>query len=1377
MNLLRFQLLLIFLLGSLFPLKVIGQDIRFKHLTINDGLSQNAILSMVQDKEGFMWFGTKDGLNKYDGYKFTVFQNEPGNPESISSNYINELFTDRSGKIWIGTDNGIVNIFSKTTNTFQRIALPLALSESYNNQEITTITQDKFGTIWVGTNGNGFFKIPLKNNNPDKNSIKQFDLSFKQNTEHLNKINVLHTDAQGIVWVGSENGLYRMDSQSEKVTPFYLNIKHPNAPGAKDDFLISSIATADENHLWLGTISGLIYFNTQNFSYQSYLHNLSVFRYGWGQIYQIATDKKGDLWLATPDELMHFDSQSKKYKSIKHDPLQTETISYNNIRSVCIDKTGIVWVGTTGMGIDFYDPKVNQFALVRRKATSNSRISGFSIRSIIEQDDRYVWIGSNVLYRWDRKNNELKSYETTSYRPNDFGNTGVWSMIQSKDNRLWYATIEGLFMYDPKTEKSIHYSFDSKNKNGIPTKDITSVFEDKKGEIWITSSNCLSKMVDVKKGVFKHFPYQSNSGLNIMSRTAIYDDGKGALYIGSKNGLVVFNIQKQTYHTFQNIPEVTNSLSNNSVNSICADIENPNRYLWIGTSGGLNLFDIQAKTFKHYTQKDGLPNNVIYGILTDSHHNLWMSTNKGLSKFNLKTKRFRNYDVADGLQSNEFNTGAFFKSKKGELFFGGIKGMNYFFPEQIKDNPFEPQIRIAELKVFRKSTTKNKGIEINTLQVNSLEKITFTHRDEMIVFDFAALDFSAPEKNKYAYQLENFNEDWIYTDNSRTATYNNLPPGHYTLKVKGSNNDGVWNEKGISIPIQVLPHWSATWWAYSIYILLFLFLLYWIRKYEMKRIQMKNDLELEHKEIETLKVLDQLKSRFFTNISHEFRTPLTLIRGNAEKLLSEFTSNSFRQEVEMIDEQAKTLLKLINELLDISKLEAGKMTLNLSQQNIVLYLKNLFYSVESVAASKKINLNFISDEEDIQVVFDQDKMEKIMMNMISNALKFTPEIGEITLTARKIGTKISICICDSGIGIAEDDLPNIFNRFYQIDNSDTRLYEGTGIGLALVKELIELHEGTIKVFRNSELSGLEGTTFLIEMPIGDVQEIIPAKPSIEFVSIKDKLNIPPKRKQKQVSDFHFNQKVILLVEDNTIIRTFIKKQLDTQYKILEASNGYEGIEFAKRNIPDVIISDVMMPEMDGISMVLELRKNEETSHIPIVMLTGKVALEDKLIGLETGIEAYLTKPYSVKELQVIVFNLIHQRELLRLKYQNKFITTPEDIPLPSVDQKFLQKIIQFINENIDDTNLGVEQLANQMCLSTSQLNRKLQALVNQAPGHLIRNIRLKRAAELIKQNSGNLTDICFKTGFNDQTYFSKAFKNQFGCSPSTYKKEHSTNFY
>ena len=1375
MNLLIKKIAILLIVWNIFPLKSLAQDIRFKHLTINDRLSQNLVLSISQDKEGFLWFGTKDGLNKYDGYQFTVFQNEPNNPNSISSNYISELFTDKNGKLWIGTEDGIANIYNAETQSFQRIQLPLTQSKSKNSEAISSIAQDKEGNIWIGTIGNGVFRIPFLNQLYKSNEIKQYHLD-KSGKYPLcsNTLKKILIDDEGIIWIGTDKGLNRIDPKTEQISSFYFDIKHPNAPGSDSDFSISAISKGDNNNLWLGTRSGLVKFNTLDNSFKVFSHHLNIFRYGWGEINEIVQDKQGVLWLATPGELMRFNTKNLKYKSVKNDPLKPESISYNSISSLFLDRTNILWIGTSGMGVDYYDPKANRFGLLKRKIATNSRVTGFSIRSVLEESERYVWISADVLYRWDRKTGDLRSFETSSTNLNAFGNTSVWSMIKSEDGKLWFASTEGLFVYNPKNENTQQFKYDPKNPIGIPHKGVSCVFEDKNGIIWIVTENFLSKMTNREVGIFKHYKLFANPKNNFTNRCVIYEDNKNQLWLGTKNGLLVFDKNKELFYGYQNNPEIPNSLSNNQVNTIFPDPLKPESFLWIGTSGGLNLFDISKQSFSHFTQKNGLPNNMIYGISSDSQDNLWLSTNKGISKYHLKTKKFRNYDVEDGLQSNEFNTGAVFKGSKGELFFGGINGLNYFYPDQINDNPFQPSIGITGIKVYSQSKKKNEGAEINNLRINLNEKITFTPHDEIIIFEFAALDFSSPSKNKYAYRLENFNENWIYLDNARTATFTHLPSGNYILKVKGSNNDGVWNEEGISIPFKVLPHWSGTWTAITLYLLLFILLLYFIRRYEMKRIKMKNDLELEQKEYHTLKVLDQLKSRFFANISHEFRTPLTLISGYAENLMEALPTNYIKKQAEGINQNAKTLLKLINELLDISKLEAGKMTLKLSQQNMVLFLKNLFFSVESFSEKRHISLNFVSDETDIQAVFDEEKMEKIIMNILSNALKFTPENGEITLTIQQNKNEcLTICICDTGIGIKEEAISNIFDRFYQVDNSDTRLYEGSGIGLALVKELVELHEGTIKVFRNEALNGQKGTTFSIEIPVGAISEIM----NESVIEIKTLTPLGFKQNQNnklQIPEINFDKKIIVLVEDNVAIRTFIKNILQPTYKVIEASNGEEGFEQAKKSIPDVIITDVMMPKLDGISMVHLLRNEEKTSHIPIVILTGKAAQEDRLAGLETGIEAYLTKPFSVKELQIIINNLIQQREQLLKKYQNKFVVASDEIPLASVDQQFLEKAIQHIKDHIENTSFGVEQLADKMCLSPSQLHRKLQALIDQAPGQLIRNIRLQRAADLIKKNAGTLADICFQTGFSDQTYFSRAFKNQFGCSPSAYKKDNSS---
>ena len=1351
------------------PFVGISQQVRFKHLSINDGLSQNAVLSISQDRDGFMWFGTKDGLNKFDGYSFTVYHNELNNSNSIDANYITALYTDSHGILWAGTENGMVNRYIKSSDSFERIALPLNNSLSKNTTEIKVITEDRNGTIWVGTADNGIFKLLISNNQVQHNAIKNYYKDEKQKSYLSNNmIRGLYADKKGFLWIATKEGLSRMDINRENFTSFYFDIKHPDAEATALDLAVTAIYPAGDGYLWLGTLSGLVKFNTNDFSHEVFPHHSNIYGYGWGEITKIVKDNKDNLWLASLGELMSFDTKTKTYTYYNNDPLIPESLIFNGISGLFIDRSNIIWAGTTGMGISYYDPKMQRFSLIKRQVDQNSRINGFSVSSIAEENDRYIWISAGVLYRWDRKKNILKSFESDPYFLDAFGNSNAWSILKSRDGNLWFTTTEGLFVLNPKSGKTRQYKFNKNDPEGIPQKGVANIYEDKKGFLWIVTENYLSKMTSREKGTFKHYQYLRASAYQLYVRPVIYEDGDNKIWLGTNNGLLVFDQEKESFFTYKNQPDDLHSISSNHIKTMCPDPEKPDRFLWIGTAGGLNLFDKNQGKFTHYTEKDGLPNNVVYGILTDNLNNLWLSTNKGISKFNPKERTFRNFDVNDGLQSNEFNTGAYFKSKNGEMFFGGISGLTHFFPEQIKDNPFRPPIALTGINVYNKNQNSESQTSFSKISAFDKETLSFTRNDNIITFEFAALDFSTPAKNQYAYKLENFNEDWIYINNNRSATFTNLPPGKYIFRAKASNNDGVWNEAGIAIPIEVLPPWSGTWWAYLLYFILLLVLLYLIRKYELKRFNIKNQLQVERIEIETLRRLDRLKSRFFTNISHEFRTPLTLISGEAEGLLENLKAEHPRRQIRTINKNARRLLQLINQILDVSKLEAGKMELHPIQNNIVLFLKNLFYSIESSANKKNIKLLFSSKNKNVQVLFDSEKMEKIITNLLYNAVKFTPENGTISLQVEQKDPNIlKISVSDTGIGISEKDLPFIFDRFYQVDNSDKRAYEGTGIGLALAKELVALHQGNISAINNPNNPG---TTFIIELPKGKING---AQADMEIPEAIKPYNAPPAKRNghKVMPLAELDKKIILIVEDNPDIRQFIKEQLNLNYKVIEAVDGDIGFELAQKIIPDLIITDIMMPKMNGFSMVKHLKENEKSSHIPIIMLTGKSSFEDKIEGLETGVDTFLTKPFSPKELRIHISNLIEQRGKLRAKYKNAFSITPDEIPASSVDKVFLEKTIQLIRINLDNPNFSVEELAEKMCLSSSQLHRKLQALIDQAPGQILRNMRLQKAAELIKLKAGSIADICCQTGFNDQAYFSRAFKKQFGCSPTAFKKE------
>ncbi|MDZ7362715.1 MAG: response regulator [candidate division KSB1 bacterium] len=1431
-----------------------GEKIAFKHLTIDDGLSQNAVFAMLQDHQGFIWFGTKDGLNRYDGYSFTVYQHNPFDLTSLSANYITALFEDSRGVIWIGTTDGGLNRLQRGTKSFQRLHNLSSRSQNFSAQEITAMAEDSTGAIWVGTRGDGLFRFsPQPIQTSGEVACTQFvHAPGKANNLSSNSINVLRVDGKGTLWIGTINGLDKLRNvqNGEGFEHFVIFTKNPQAPNSARDSSVAAIYEDSKGRFWLGTSSGICLFDRNSGRYQNFSHHYEIYRYGWGIVNGIVEDQAGQLWLATPGELMRFNPADHSYDYFRNDPLAPHSLSYNNVSSLWRDRSGVLWFGTLGGGINVFDPKTRRFSLLVRPPEPSSRIAGFSVRSILEDDAGDLWISTEVLYRWNRKTGVLKSFETSSNRPDDFGNTGAWSMRQSADGAIWFATHQGLYRYELQSGKIRQYKFNPADTSGLRQKEVYAVYEDRRGTIWIATENYFSQLIDAKNGRFRHFHYRPSPPNNEIVRPAIYQDGKGRFWLGTKEGLLQFDLETESFHAYRNDPRQPASLSNNEIKSICPDPQHPNSMLWLGTAGGgLNGFDLETKTFRHYTERDGLPNNTVYGILPDDEGNLWLSTNKGLSRFtpwdnlvqgqpsrhtisshgvNRLTGTFRNYDVRDGLQSNEFNTGAYYKSKNGELFFGGISGLNYFYPADILDNPHPPPIAITRCKILSQSESHQDSSAIFYKTIFENSALALSPRDNIITFEFAALDFSAPEKNQYAYKMENFDQDWIHAGAARSATYSNLPPGEYTFRVKGSNNDGIWNEAGASLKIIIAPPWWKTWWAYTLYVLFFTSLLYLVRRYELNRLQLKNRLRLEHVEAEKLRELDHMKSRFFANLSHEFRTPLTLILGPMDSLLAMAESQQAKQSLQMMRRNAGRLLQLINQLLDLSKLESGSMRLQAACQDVIPVLRGIVMTFQSMAERKDIALLFRSEVETLTLYFDHEKFEKIFFNLLANAIKFTPNGGKISVQLAVISNQSSVCsgqwsavskqsqhkqpntehwslitdncllitVKDTGIGIPHEKLPHIFDRFYQVETSSTREFDGTGIGLSLAKELVELHHGIIAI--NSQEGW--GTEAIVRLPLGRAHlqddEIVevssqlsgtseqPASGKLQEASEQEawgkgqaiieheaidpltQNSINPSIQQQATN----GKPIILIVEDNADMRRYLRDYLEQTYSVIEAHNGREGLEKATATIPDLVISDVMMPEMDGYALCRGLKTDEKTSHVPVILLTAKAAPEEKLAGLETGADDYLLKPFEAKELLARVKNLIQLRQKLREKFSSARLQEQMPNLENKLDQAFLQRVQKAVEENMENEKFGVEELAAKLKLSRTQLHRKISALTNQPASLFIRSVRLRHARKMLEQDGNLVNEVAYRVGFSSHAYFTKCFHEEFGCTPKEFVK-------
>ncbi len=1344
--------------------------ISFRHLTINDGLSQNAVFALLQDRKGFMWFGTKDGLNRYDGYSFTVYQHDAFDSTSLSSSYVTALFEDSKGFLWVGTLNAGLNLFQRDQDRFRGVPMFTDSTPSQGPAKIQSIAEDATGALWIGTDGDGVFRIQNPHGTALEMRTRQYghDPHTPGSLSH-NSVKALHVDSRGALWIGTGRGLDRFRPGDDGFDHFSVVTKDPRAPGFNGDNAVTAIHESGDGLFWLGTPSGLARFKQADGTYTLFPHHFAVPRFGWGTITQILEDRKGQLWLCTPGELMRFDPSTLTYDYFQNDPSDTRSIGYNTILSAWQDRTGMIWFGTGGAGVDVYDPNATRFATLSRPRDLSSRVAGFSIRSVLEDMAGNIWLSTDVLHRWNRTTGEWKSFETTSDRPDDFGNTGSWSMIQSSTGEIWFATSQGLYRHSPRTGRIRQYASDPADTSGLREKAVRAVFEDRSGAIWVMTTNYLSKLVNATEGRFQHVWYRRTPAKE-QPRPVIWQDRQGQLWIGTENGLLRFNPAAGTFDEFRTIAHDQTSINNNWVKSICPDPREPDNVLWVGTSGGgLNRLDRTARRFTHFTDANGLPNNVVYGILPDDQGRLWLSTNKGLSRFDVDRGTFRNFDVRDGLQSNEFNTGAYFRSARGEMFFGGINGLNYFYPDSIKDNLFVPEIVLTGLRLDNREASTRDTDPVLTKHITEIPSITLGPGVNIITFEFAALAYSSPEKNQYAYKLEPFNPDWVFSGKNRSATYTHLPPGKYVFRVKGSNNDGVWNEEGTSLALTMVPSVWRTWWAYTLYGLLAVALLYSLRRYEMNRLRLKSQLQIEQLDAKNLKKLDQVKSRFFANISHEFRTPLTLILGQIDSVMSSGIDPKEKGRLQVALRNAGRLLNLINQLLDLSKIEAGGMELRAEPQNVVSFLKNVVYSFESIAQQRAIALAFESEADRIVVMFEQDKMEKIFYNLLSNAVKFTPRGGGITVRVEVTppgGEFVQIVVCDTGIGIAAREIPHIFDRFYQAENGGTTIHEGTGIGLALANELVELHGGSIAVTSEEGV----GTTFVVRLPkcqgsptaeapaVSSGTVPLPgAAPDVEGDSV-------------HISDDASTGEVILIVEDNADVRAYIREQLEDLYTIVEAGHGSDGVAKAQEGIPDLIITDLMMPGVDGYEFTRQIRCDTKTSHIPVVMLTARAGLDDRIEGLERGVDVYLTKPFSAKELRAQVRNLIARREELRKRYSTATVIKPSEVAATSIDKAFLEEVIECIETHFEDEKFGVEDLARAASMSISQLNRKLNALVGQPAGELIRSLRLQRAADLLKQNAGSVAEISYKLGFSDQAHFSRAFKKQFGQTPSAYRK-------
>jgi len=1299
-------------------LKAESSKLVFDHITVDQGLPVSNIRRIHQDSQGFLWLATNGGLIKYDGYNFKVYRHNFADPYSITGNNISRIIESHYGGhnvLWIGLRRDGVCKFDLDTERFTRYH-----PDPFNLNSLKHGTTLKNGVVWALCESNsGSLLIGTFL------GIDRLDYRTGQFTHLLGDtcVKAIHEDADGILWIGTYlHGLIRLNPGTGEKSVFQHDPDDPVSLSNNNVEAIYESALNGRRILWIGTRRGLNKFNPVNGEFIPFspdsknpvsLREISVY-----SIYEPSNENSGELWLSG-GPLRIFNPVTERYDQFLHDQDDPTSIGSSGVSSVCEDKSGLMWIGSA-MGINKLERHGKPFNNYFYQSGDSTSLSSNVITSIYQSSDDSLWVGTNNgLNLLHPGIGVIKQFKTR---------LTVNSILMDRSGMLWIGTHGNLIEYDPLTERFKDYYDGTGKPNALQARSIRQVFEDENGRFFIASGGGLYKS-DRSDNLFTRYLEGTVSVTSLIKSK----HEKNILWLGGHTfGLVKIDIETGYFIDYMQYIGLPKSISSSHVYSL---YQTASGTIWLGTGNGLNklvigqekpdsgkileftslnrgdeiqyrdnvgaFFDVnsagmyynsQHYSFIHYTEENGLSCNHVVGILEDEGGHLWLSTLNGISRFDPLQKTFRNYYKSDGLPGNQFVPRACYKNNKGELFFGSVNGLTSFFPDSIKDNTYIPPVVLIDFQLFHNPVPIDPEIAKNSKSgfalprhISRLDTLELSYRENVFSIEFAALDYHNPMKNQYAYKLEGFSEDWTYTDASnRIATYTNLDPGEYIFKVKGSNNDGLWNEEGRSLKIIIYPPWWRTTLAYIIYVLMIILVIYAYWRFQLGRIRLKHQVELEHLETERYHEMDTLKSRFFANISHEFRTPLTLILGPLQKMLKRLRDKESQHDLSLMQKHAKRLLSLVSQLLDLSKLESNKMALRTTEQNIVPLIKGLVQSFSSLAERKNIDLTFKSDVKVLSAFVQKDIIVKIINNLLSNALKFTDRGGSVSVSLIADNEKrfATISVTDTGIGIPVERLEKIFDRFYQVDGGQNREHEGTGIGLSLIKELTELHKGKISVKSKEG----EGSTFSVQLPLG--KEHLTPEEIVEPVEQADNEQIKPEDLIDIDSELTADKKMIqtwestweiLIVEDNIDVRTYIRSYLDNDYFCMEAGNGQIGFEKAVKKLPDLIISDIMMPVMDGVEFCRKVKSDERTSHIPVILLTAKADIEDRLDGLVTGADDYLTKPFEARELLIRIRNLIEQRHRLQERFRKEYSIIPDDIILTPVDKKFMDRVVNIIN--------------------------------------------------------------------------------------------------
>jgi len=1345
--------LFVFIILSAYNLYANTNTIEFQSL--KQGLPHQLVRSIFRDHKGFIWFGTQEGLARFDGYDFRIYNHIPNDSTSLCHSTVNFITEDSNKNIWVGTVDGL-SLYNREKDNFIDYTKYIKNPHILGNISISSIYDDNNGNIWIGTIGNGIIKLNPKTlissfyfKNPQSiNSLNSdyitsimpykkgifigsyegvilFDTisnkftNIQKKSDDINSLSnnniiSIYTKDGSEFWVGTQNGLNRITINENNVRVERIPLKDNS--GHTSDKMIICLTGDGNNNIWAGTDNNGLY----SYNYKTTVTDYYYYEEGnpnsitSNTINSILFDYEGILWLGSSHRgVCYYNNTSKRFEHFKRNIYDKSTLSDNDVRAFVPDREGKVWLATDGGGICKFDPTTRKY-LKTIDIEEINKLSNNAVTSITIDNDQNIWVGSWMggIDKFSKDERFLKNYKIEGVP--DVGNNKVMSLLVDKKGRLWTGTSgSGVYLYDKSKDTFSQIKFKNEALDVKTPLFVVKVFSDSDNTIWVTTIYGLLKLTETSEGTFNVTRY----------------------YSSNKAG----------------------SISSNRISSI---YEDHNKNIWVGTEDmGINLYSKKDDSFISFQMKDGLPSNSIKGIIEDKSGNLWISTYKSLSIFNYKDNDFTNFNENEGMTGIGFYNNSNFLSEAGELFFGSSDGFILFNPGKNKGKNIINPVYLTDLKIFNKSAEVGAKDSPLRKNIDETEKIILNHKQTSFSIDFVSINFTAT-KDQYAYILEGLEDDWNYIGTNRTASYTYIRPGNYTFKVKNSNSEGVWNSNIKTLDITILPPWWKTLWAYMAYALIVMFLMTLILRLLIIKAKQSRDLEL-----------DKMKMQFFTNISHELRTPLSLIIAPLENILTNNKlSGHIKNQLMTINKNANNLYQLVNELMDFSKADEKKLSLMVQHGDIMKIVNDTTASFNETAELRHIKYKVESDYNNIDAWFDRNKVEKILMNLLSNAFKFTKDNGEIIVKIVKDENKnekypegsININVKDNGIGISDENIKKLFNRFYQVQNNETINKSGTGIGLSMVKMLVEIHKGEISVKSKKD----EWTCFTVILPLG------------KSLFSEDEINDSPTDVQNEyikgdneLSDsFEIikenNKSSILIVEDNTELLAYLSETLSEKYKVFKSSNGAEGLEIAVNEVPDLILSDVVMPNMTGFELCRKIKKNMLTSHIPVILLTAMSTTDDKIEGTETGADAYLTKPFSQKLLEATIKNLIETRHTIFKRFSQEVYILPKEISNNNLDQEFLEKIITYINDNITKEDLSVENLSAYLLMSRGHVCRKVKALTGQSVTEFIRTIRLKKSIKLMEEGQLNISEIAYKVGFASPAYFTKCFREQFGKSPT-----------